>query len=456
MAIAIGPMSPRYRIDVNGAGILRATLGTTFATVLGGALAFGMAVIAARALGPSAKGSYDLLVATGSLGALVLGLAIPTGVTYVAARDTTIAPRVPITAFIASVLVAIGAAATVAVLAAPLAAGGLLPAGVGFEVVVPIGAVAGATFYLAVTRATLVAVLRINAANIAESTGRVIAFAGALILATAGLASATNLVLALAGGLIIGGALQAYQLAPRGWLGRSTTLAIASYSLPSYASTVMQFLNYRLDIFLVAALRGTAEVGLYAAAVLVGQLVWLLARGAALALFPIIAGDANEVRIKDRVGRASRMAALSGIVGAVVLAALGVIVIPALFGTAFQDAVWALWLLLPGIAAFCPVTIAGAYFLGVGRPRLNVAVSALSLVVTLIGDLLLIPRYGMYGAAAASTLSYVAALFVATYLMRRITGLRTSELLLPNLSEVRDLLDRLRRRRPATATAGGE
>lgn len=429
---------------MTGAVVLRATVGTALTTLVGGGLAFAMAVIAARAMGPSAKGAYDLLIATGALGALVLGYALPTGVTYVIAQDPRSANRAPLTGLAVAGLVGLVLAALLSLLFEPIVAIGILPPGSRLDVIVPVALLAAVTLYLGLTRAALVGVLRINTANLAETIGRAIAFCAALAIAAANIASPSALAFALVGGLGLGALLQTIALRPSGVLDRGTARAIARYATPSYLSSVMQFLNYRLDLFLVAALVGLADVGLYAAAVLVGQLVWLLARGAALALFPVVAGDRLDPRVLPRVAQASRLATLSGVAGAALLGAGGAFVLPAVFGADFGRAVPALWLLLPGIAAFCPVTIAGAYFLGAGKPRYNVIVSGSSLMVTVAADLLLIPTFGIAGAAAASSLSYSTALLVAVYYMRRSTGLSPSELLLPRADEVSLLLARLR------------
>ena len=337
--MTVGAMSPRYRIVVTGAAVLRATVGTTLATLFGGALAFGMAVIAARALGPSAKGSYDLLVASGTLGALVLGFSLPTGVTYVVSRSNALAPRIPWVSLATAGAAAAGVALLVGIFSEPLAAVGILPAGAWADVAAPVAILAGATLYLALTRATLVAVNKINRANFDESIGRLVAFTGSLGLAAAGIATSSGLAYALAAGLALGAVLQTITLAPRGLVDRKSALAIGAYSVPSYASSLMQFLNYRLDLFLVAAIQGLTAVGLYATAVLVGQLVWLLARGAALAIFPMVAGDASDPRIRDRVAQASRFAVLTGIAGALAIGAVGAALDPVVFGPEFKGAV---------------------------------------------------------------------------------------------------------------------
>jgi O-antigen/teichoic acid export membrane protein len=442
---------------VSDAAIARAAVGTTLTTLFGGALTFATAALVSRALGASAKGAYDLMVASAWLAFLVVGFALPTGVTFVTARQPETARQIPATALLFSSAIAIVVATALFVLFDAAVVVGVLPEGRRLESVTLVGVLAGATAYLAFTRAALIAVLRIGVANLSEAIGRLMAFLVSIALVAVGLASSASMVLALIVGTLLGAGMQTATLRPSGFLHRSTVRDMATFARPGYVAILMQYMNYRLDIFLVAAFRSVAEVGLYAVAVVIGQLVWLLSRGAATALFPVIAADQDLERVRLRLGRASRLAFLTGIVGAAGIAVVGPPTIGLLFGSEFVPAVPALWLLLPGIVAFCPVTIAGAYFLGANRQRSNIAASGVSLAVTLVADVVLIPRFGIEGAAAASSLSYVTALLVSVILLNRWTGTSPAELLVPRPRELVALVTGvMRKARNPLATEGAD
>jgi O-antigen/teichoic acid export membrane protein len=50
----------------------------------------------------------------------------------------------------------------------------------------------------------------------------------------------------------------------------------------------------------------------------------------------------------------------------------------------------------------------GAYLFGVGRPGWNSLAIGAGVLVTVVGDILLIPRHGAVGAAIASCVAYLA------------------------------------------------
>jgi Na+-driven multidrug efflux pump len=95
-----------------------------------------------------------------------------------------------------------------------------------------------------------------------------------------------------------------------------------------------------------------------------------------------------------------------------------------------------LWL-LPGIVAFSVVNVLAAYLAGTGKPRLNLMVSSIALIVTVVLDLLLIPRLNIVGASIASTASYSLGAILTVALFIRQTGTAPREVLLPTKEDLR-------------------
>jgi O-antigen/teichoic acid export membrane protein len=66
--------------------------------------------------------------------------------------------------------------------------------------------------------------------------------------------------------------------------------------------------------------------------------------------------------------------------------------------------------------------VASAYLYGRGSPGLNSIVLGIGLVITVVLDLLLIPRYGALGAATASTAAYLCTDGMLVGLLLRLSG----------------------------------
>jgi O-antigen/teichoic acid export membrane protein len=217
------------------------------------------------------------------------------------------------------------------------------------------------------------------------------------------------------------------------------------YALPCYAANLAQFLNYRLDVFIVSFFWGSQAVGLYGLAVITTQLVWLIPNSAAAVLFPAIAGSrAFAQQRSGHLAQLARITLLSCALASGFLALLAGALVPLVYGESFRASVEPLLWLLPGTTAFGVAAVGAAYIAGIGKPRLNLCVSLGGLVVTLALDLALIPVAGIVGAAIASSVSYSFSAVATLWLVMRSSGLSVTDLLLPNANDVRAVVVFLR------------
>ena len=189
------------------------------------------------------------------------------------------------------------------------------------------------------------------------------------------------------------------------------------------AVQVVNLVSYRIELFILRAFESLDDVGVYSIAMQAAESMWLLPAAIATAVTaPAVHATEEDAAglIAHAVGRSLLLTA--GV--AVVVGLAAPFVIPLVLGEEFSGAAWPLVLLLPGIVAYAPVTILTVYLsLRRGRPRLSLAVSVLSLLVTTAGSLLLIPELGRRGAAISSTLGYVAGGLLAWIFFVRLAGL---------------------------------
>jgi O-antigen/teichoic acid export membrane protein len=134
------------------------------------------------------------------------------------------------------------------------------------------------------------------------------------------------------------------------------------------------------------------------------------------------------------------------------------------YGSEFADAGVALRLILPGVVAYSVVAILSRYIVGRGRPGTSTVVLLLGLFTNVVMNLVLIPRYGILGAAAASSISYAATAVATLAVFRRLSGRGWAETLIVRRSDILAVgraaaaaMDRLRGRRrgPVFALRGG-
>lgn len=171
---------------------------------------------------------------------------------------------------------------------------------------------------------------------------------------------------------------------------------------------LMLLLNFRLDFAILAAIAGPAVLGVYAVASRFAELLRLLPLSVFWVLYPSYAkarrGDAVEREAKKAL---PRIAVLS-LAGALPLAAAA-FALPWIFGPAFNAAILPAQILLIGLVAEGAGGVATPYLYGKGRPGLNSIGMGAGVVVTVVLDVLLIPRHGAVGAAIASSAAYATA-----------------------------------------------
>jgi O-antigen/teichoic acid export membrane protein len=139
----------------------------------------------------------------------------------------------------------------------------------------------------------------------------------------------------------------------------------------------------------------------------------------ATALLPAAARTETGVRTEQAL-RAFRSAAVVTVAAALVGAALGPILLPVVFGSSFEDAVTPFLWLLPGALGFAAMAVFSYALVGGSAPGSSSVGPFVSLVVGVSLDLVLIPRFGASGAAAAASAAFLAGGCAALLAFRRL------------------------------------
>jgi O-antigen/teichoic acid export membrane protein len=194
-----------------------------------------------------------------------------------------------------------------------------------------------------------------------------------------------------------------------------------AYGSRAYFGNIAQFLNYRLDMFIVSAIMGTAAVGYYAVAVGIAEKLWMIPSALGTVLFPKVAymdkKDATIVTIRSMRHTFYLVLAIS-----VLMAGTAKLLISFLFGEGYSNSVNPLILLLPGVLLLSISKVLTSDLAGRGRPQYGAISSLVSLMANVVLNLMLIPRWGINGAAVATSVSYSLATAIVITSFARLTG----------------------------------
>lgn len=203
---------------------------------------------------------------------------------------------------------------------------------------------------------------------------------------------------------------------------RATTRELARHSRGAHFSNILAFANYRLGYYFVAHYADVRAVGVLSVGVALVEAIWLIPRSAALVQYVDLVHSATAGPLPDAALRVARLTVLGTAAAVVALVALPVVLLTAIFGPEFGAARPVMVLLAPGTVLMAVQMLISSYFAGLARYRVNNLASIVGLVVTLLACALLIPRFGIRGAALAATLSYAASTAYLLLQFRRATG----------------------------------
>lgn len=217
-----------------------------------------------------------------------------------------------------------------------------------------------------------------------------------------------------------------------------------SYGTLAWMAALFAYLHYRVDQVMIKQFLGIAELGVYSIAVQIAELVFLLpvAINSALTgrLYNLEPGSDGR-QILSRTIRISFW-----ICGALVVAGLlGSLLIPFVYGQAYSGAVSVMMILMPGVLFACLPKIASPWWFTSGRPRVHLNITFFTLLLNIALNFLMIPKWGINGAALASSISYFAyGLYYIILLVSR-EGFKTRELFAlqaADLKQAKELLHR--------------
>lgn len=223
-------------------------------------------------------------------------------------------------------------------------------------------------------------------------------------------------------------------------LSRRVAEPVLRFAIKLHLGILFLFLLLRADIFLVGYYLDPAAVGVYSLAVIFGELALALTAPLVMAALPY----QSRAEFQEAGELSFRVARTNGViaVGLALLLAGGLwLVVPLLYGSAFQDAYAALVLLLPGIVAMAVARPLGPWLIRRLNPLKAGSVAFAAFALNIALNTVLIPEIGINGASISSSIAYVAFAVAYVTLGLRLSGLGVREALVPRREELAQLRD---------------
>jgi O-antigen/teichoic acid export membrane protein len=185
---------------------------------------------------------------------------------------------------------------------------------------------------------------------------------------------------------------------------------LLAFSIPLMLTATMHNLFHNVDTFLLGALVSTGEVGVYDAVYRVGQLLTVVLTSFGFMFMPIIS-EAHSNDTHDEMRRlyqvVSKWIVFVSLPIFLVIAFFPEVVIRFTFGPEYRSGALTLSVLAVGFFITASAGPNGNALTAIGKPRAIMYDNVAVVVVNVVLNLLLIPRYSILGAAIATTVGYV-------------------------------------------------
>lgn len=183
------------------------------------------------------------------------------------------------------------------------------------------------------------------------------------------------------------------------------------FSFVGFLGMLVNFLNYRLDIWFVSYFKGSIQLGLYALAVNFSQLIMMISKIVSSVMMPYLAED-NDKQRRDIFKVYSRVNFIIISIGVLILYLIGNYLLIFLYGNAFYGSIAPFRILIIGMTFTGSSQLYSSFISTSGRNDLCLYTNLTGLFFTIVLDIFLIPKYGIIGSAYATLISYLSIFLV--------------------------------------------
>lgn len=193
---------------------------------------------------------------------------------------------------------------------------------------------------------------------------------------------------------------------------KNFSIEVFKFGFYPMLSALLMILNYSVDIIFLRFMGENRQLSLYSVAAVIINYVWVIPNAFKEVLTARVAREDSD----ERVAASCRISLYITAIILVGFALLGKIAIKIVFGNDFIDCYGVTLVLFIGAFSMIFFKMLGVVFVAEGRQKEYFIILLISVIANVIANYILIPIWGMYGAAIASIASYTVCGF--TFLRR--------------------------------------
>lgn len=175
-------------------------------------------------------------------------------------------------------------------------------------------------------------------------------------------------------------------------------------AIPAMLMNMLMYLNYHADVlFLSVITHDSVEIGLYGTAVTLGNMLWIVPDAFKDIMY-------NRAAQKDNPNEVIMAILCNLLICVLVLISFGFLgkwLLNVLYGKDYVDSYSLVMTLFVGTLPMILYKLIHPLYIANGKTKIVVLLLALAVIINIIGNIILIPKYGGMGAAIASVVSYM-------------------------------------------------
>lgn len=201
------------------------------------------------------------------------------------------------------------------------------------------------------------------------------------------------------------------------------------FGFRSYLACFLCYLVLRSDIYMLSAMKGIKEVGLYSIATNFIDALLILSGSMSAVIFPLI--STNKEKSAYYIKKITSLVSASSMILTLFILLTGRFLIPFFFGQAFSTSIPPLFILLIAMYFWSLLSIITQFFAANRYPWTAVWIWIPGLLINILLNFIFIPKYGMLATAWSSVLAYFLTFLLHFILLQKYEKISIKSILIP-------------------------
>ncbi len=195
-----------------------------------------------------------------------------------------------------------------------------------------------------------------------------------------------------------------------------------NFGFVSQMANGFHILNKRISFYFINAFSGLSSLGVYNAGIQLSEGLKLIGQSISLVQFSEISKSRDKQYAVSITIKLMKLAVMLTFVALLVLLIMPVEVYEYLFTKEFDGIKLIIIAISPGVLALSANTIFSHYFSGLGNPKISLWANMIGFIFTIVFAIVLIPVFGLVGAAFTSSISYSSTVVYQYFIFKKQTG----------------------------------